>query len=56
MTELSVMVAIFKRNGDKVEVIPTEYNGYWVEVENAFGQKQRFIFNSNGQYLNMCSI
>ena len=56
MTELHFFVAIFERNGDKVDIIPTEYNGYWVEVENHAHQRVRVMFNSKGQYIGMCPL
>lgn len=52
MTELHLMVALFERNGDKVEILPDPC-GYWVEVENTFGEKVRFVFNTKAEYLFM---
>ena len=55
MTELHFMIALFERNGDKVDILPDPC-GFWVEVENAFHQRVRFVFNSKGEYLNMVAL
>lgn len=55
MTEMHLMVAMFERCGHEVEIIPDPC-GFWVEVENIFHQRVRFIFNQKAQYCGMCPL